>query len=642
MSFKIYSIESRKGGVGKTTIALNLAQLLSSKYPVLLLDMDITGTSITEPARLSPFWREKTNVLKDIDGKELNLLDYFLNTFIRGKSLDSPILSKEMLNTEMINVIGSEIYGPTSKAVVNTRILMDEIHTYWLVDLIRIIIDQFQSFYPDDQVQIIIDNSPGYIGICEALHNYMYNLGPEVAKFIMVSSFDAQDLRASISALKEIQYFVSGRNEIAKYAKAIIAKEGPRVGVKELIKSEDNFKQFYSKLVEKKELIDQFVTEYLTEDNYSTLIINKVPLTFVDDKIILSFNDIVGHENIQLFNLLTSAKEDIPNNIIYYDETIAYQNYLIYLKSISDERDQNNYWKRRLRDLENQNIFLAGQPDLIDGLKKLDTLYNNLLVNMNQRGYARMNRQMFRQWAPSFAINRLGEILAAVLRRVYTPANAESKEKKEKIHDFINKQLQSLSVLSDVLPEYNQLLALASYVEEQARAWDDTISEKPMEMIAIFIEAFVKLCIEAKKPELLFRDFLLQIYRKDPYDSEYNDYMSEKITITSDYEIDSRFYIRYGRVQFFRFVRHFSYAVIRMCDVHHDFDFLLSALKLYVINHNILPFSRTMLNYLNHVIYYKDADYNFETLSLIKQHSYEMQDVQSILKNIVNKRWLIN
>ena len=47
-NFKIISVESRKGGVGKTTAALNLADLVLEKgYKVLLLDLDITGTSIS-------------------------------------------------------------------------------------------------------------------------------------------------------------------------------------------------------------------------------------------------------------------------------------------------------------------------------------------------------------------------------------------------------------------------------------------------------------------------------------------------------------------------------------------------------------------------------------------------------------------
>ena len=83
MPYKVYSIESRKGGVGKTTIALNLASVLvKRKEPVLLLDCDITGTSIADPAKNSPFWRTETNIVtvRDKDGKtvELNLLQYFL------------------------------------------------------------------------------------------------------------------------------------------------------------------------------------------------------------------------------------------------------------------------------------------------------------------------------------------------------------------------------------------------------------------------------------------------------------------------------------------------------------------------------------------------------------------------------------
>ena len=47
MKYKIISVESRKGGVGKTTAALNLSNLLVERgYKVLLLDIDITGTSI--------------------------------------------------------------------------------------------------------------------------------------------------------------------------------------------------------------------------------------------------------------------------------------------------------------------------------------------------------------------------------------------------------------------------------------------------------------------------------------------------------------------------------------------------------------------------------------------------------------------
>ena len=84
MPYRIYSIESRKGGVGKTTVALNLACILAKKGPVLLLDCDITGTSIVDPAKNSSFWNDETNVLTFVDkngeSKDLNFIRFFLES----------------------------------------------------------------------------------------------------------------------------------------------------------------------------------------------------------------------------------------------------------------------------------------------------------------------------------------------------------------------------------------------------------------------------------------------------------------------------------------------------------------------------------------------------------------------------------
>ena len=116
MSFKIYSIESRKGGVGKTTIALNLAKQLLSKGPVLLLDCDITGTSISDPASNSIYWKDDANVLKGENGVPYNLLGYFLEKYVRGNGNMNDFMKEGMLQEKKINVIGSQLYAPSSKA----------------------------------------------------------------------------------------------------------------------------------------------------------------------------------------------------------------------------------------------------------------------------------------------------------------------------------------------------------------------------------------------------------------------------------------------------------------------------------------------------------------------------------------------
>ena len=48
------SVESRKGGVGKTTAALNLARLFQKRqHAVLFLDVDMTGTNAVDALELT-------------------------------------------------------------------------------------------------------------------------------------------------------------------------------------------------------------------------------------------------------------------------------------------------------------------------------------------------------------------------------------------------------------------------------------------------------------------------------------------------------------------------------------------------------------------------------------------------------------
>ena len=80
--YEVYSVESRKGGVGKTTIALNLAKVLAGKkYDVLLIDCDITGTPITKAAEKSVFWKDE--VWAEYEGMEpMNLIDFYENKYL--------------------------------------------------------------------------------------------------------------------------------------------------------------------------------------------------------------------------------------------------------------------------------------------------------------------------------------------------------------------------------------------------------------------------------------------------------------------------------------------------------------------------------------------------------------------------------
>ena len=154
----IVSVESRKGGVGKTTVVLNLAKLLMKNYHVLVLDVDVTGTSINAIQNTS-VWKKSTKLLTDGMDKPINLLKFFKEHYLCGEN--SIRFSKNPIGTEVkvyddyVNVIGSELYARNGSLLYDPSIIFDEIHNYWLLDMIRVIAQSFTEVFDDGKKSLL-------------------------------------------------------------------------------------------------------------------------------------------------------------------------------------------------------------------------------------------------------------------------------------------------------------------------------------------------------------------------------------------------------------------------------------------------------------------------------------------------------
>jgi hypothetical protein len=210
----IVSVESRKGGVGKTTAALNLARIYRQRqYAVLFLDVDITGTNAAD-ALDSPFWKDITHVVRHADKDDhppANLLQLFQAKFMAGQGIAKfsiePVSQEYSLTIaqDHINVLGSQIYDfDTSRPhhngplICKPSILFDELHAFWFIEFLQAtcaaFIDTIADVAPEQPVAIVIDNSPGYVGIAPAVQEWLTDLGPHRGKFLTVASLDSQDL----------------------------------------------------------------------------------------------------------------------------------------------------------------------------------------------------------------------------------------------------------------------------------------------------------------------------------------------------------------------------------------------------------------------------------------------------------------
>ena len=650
MPYKIYSIESRKGGVGKTTIALNLASVLvKRKEPVLLLDCDITGTSIADPAKNSPFWRTETNVVtvKDKEGKtvELNLLQYFLENYIKGIGNVRSIIRNEGLKVGKINVIGSFLYGTPKECATNTSWLMDELHSYWMVEFVQQIVKEFEGLYPDRTVHVIIDNSPGYTSFSQALHAYMYEVGPAVAKYLLVSTLDSQDLQANIEAAAEISKSINYREMAANYymikeKEADGVESEPDYDIETLIETNDDIKEFFYHLIDDKNLINIYADGNYKNYDYMALLLNKIPQSFKDDETEIEYEEMV-RERFGLFLNIAGSKGGDPQNLVYYDEAIVYQYYLKYLRGkISATARDTTYWQRRLREMKQQVEDTISLPP-IEAKDKLTTYFENIQTSLSNRGYAQIAKQFSITWSPEYAYNSLKTGISNASRKgIIKAVEIPSQKEKDMLYVWNREQLKELgSLMNERTPEYTYVADLITALEEYAGYKDEKKRPGLMVLVSLLLHCFRIAYLYKEDWSISFRDFVLAEYYRYPHSLAWKDIVGKEVEVNPELKLDVEHIIRFFRGDFDRLYHNFCYTLIRLIDQQEDFSMLISAINPYVPSAPPMAFSKEMVDYISSVSYRKKERPNDNRLSAIRANSYVMKNMQDVLRDNVLKYW---
>ena len=223
----LISVESRKGGVGKTTAALSLADVLLRRgYEVLMVDLDIIGTSIDKR-----FFTANKETIHEVsrNAKAVNLLRLFKQLFMAGHNVPAfaPVAEAgtNYLTFEKgkCNIIGSNIYEKKEdafykkkkdqlkneddvKLIEDPRILYDSFHAYWILEMVKEIAKSFcLAIGKESKVAVILDNSPGFSSIEKVVNDYLTNIGPEKGKLLMVATIDPQDMDACRQSMASIE-----------------------------------------------------------------------------------------------------------------------------------------------------------------------------------------------------------------------------------------------------------------------------------------------------------------------------------------------------------------------------------------------------------------------------------------------------
>ncbi|MFC4672747.1 hypothetical protein [Dysgonomonas termitidis] len=290
------------------------------------------------------------------------------------------------------------------------RILFDELHSFWLIDMLESLCGSFSACVNDEKTVIILDNSPGYVGLGKAIHDWLTDIGPDCGKFLTISSLDVQDLNSCLNAIQAIENIVDKKFEGTRYYHQL-------KGLKNIIEEPSKeSKKFFLKLATneaKNGRYQYFKTENLQKPEfytYQSLIINKAPREIKSDTLYYDVNKSLKGDNnkrviLQIFS--GEQRDRKPQNVVYFDNYIHFQFVEPFIEKIKYDRNREysslkGYFTRIENEIEeNQHREIENSySKFLNTIDNYENTLSKLLGRLMENGYDNIVRLVEERWHP--------------------------------------------------------------------------------------------------------------------------------------------------------------------------------------------------------------------------------------------------
>lgn len=619
----IYSIESRKGGVGKTTIALNLATVLSEKNSlVLILDFDFLGTSMAEAIEESQYWKKQEILVAKRKGGEDNK-DYNVNLIDLLKSLTEgsfgSFLTVPLSNSNKGNILAIGSKFPT-KDNNDIHIIIDELHIYGYINLLEKLTQKLVTLNPNYQnYSIIIDHSPGDSCLHNAFNEWIIkNCSVDRAKFIFVSSFDPQDFHACVESAFKIKSFVD-KIDLYRSIEPIHVKSIPQ---------EDHC-IFYD-ILDERITLPQKTTNHAQA--YISLLLNKVPEVVFNDELRLDFK--MDDEKNKLFNEIAQYADNrrYPQNLIKYDDTISLQYMTSRVIPMSNNKGFGDVGNALLNDV--QQIMNASVEE-VSLLKKMAIKYTSICRYLADNHYKRYANILLKdeKFSPTYPLKLMESAVRNLVGLTFTMGKiglvrgsneTKYRQSAQRLESFIA-ELKISGYSASLKSVWQYLFSIAGYKHKG--------TEPVVAALKLMLQIFTAVQALRYRQAEHYRNFLAVEYNTDYDDIEWNNIVRNKIDEILNPITDQEM-VNAILVQFKSFYHDFCYFLLRLIDLKRDIQFMLINMLEIIKKRNPAEVQKLGKYYTITVV---EKQHSLVTLLKLQKELKlsEMNEITKILKNNV-------